>query len=247
MVQPTIISGLKELKLLGMVHCLENQDLINQQLSFEEQLEFLIHYELTAKKNRKIQRLLSKSGLKTTIKLEDIQSDDKRGVNRATLLGLLRLDFLTQHRNLIITGATGCGKTYLASSIGTKACQEGYSVKLVKLPIFLEEIQLHHQTGTFIKLLQQLIQYDLLILDDFGLTNINDTQLHDLLNIIDERYKIKSTIITSQLPTSTWHDYLKNPTLADAILDRMLSQTDKIELLGDSLRWSKKSPDSTQK
>lgn len=235
-----IISGLKELKLLGMVSCLENDDFIKQSLDFEERLEFLVHYELTAKNNRKIERLLSNSNLKAKVKLEDITASDERGLPRSTLLSLMRLEFLSQHRNLIITGATGCGKTHLASAIGVKACIEGYSVKLVKLPIFLEEIQLHHQTGTFSKLLHKLIQYDLLILDDFGLTSINDIQLHDIFNIIDERYKIKSIIITSQLPTQTWHDYLKNPTLADAILDRLLSQSDKLELVGESLRWDKK-------
>ncbi len=235
-----IISGLKELKLSGMVSCLENDDFINQSLTFEERLEFLLHYELTAKKNKKIERLLSKSSLKTKVKIEDINANDERGLTRSMLLSLMRLEFLLQHKNLILTGATGCGKTHLAGAIGVKACMEGYSVKLVKLPIFLEEIQLHHQAGTFPKLLHKLIQYDLLILDDFGLTNIGDTQLHDLFNIIDERYKLKSIIITSQLPTQTWHDYLKNPTLADAILDRLLSQSDKLELTGDSLRWDKK-------
>lgn len=235
-----VISGLRELKLLGMINCLEADGFITQSLSFEEKLEFLVHYELTAKKNKKIDRLLTNSNLRSKIRLEDINSSDERGLTRTHLLSLMRLDFLTQHRNLIITGATGCGKTYLAKAIGVKACMEGYSVRLVKLPIFLEEIQLHHQTGTFTKLLHKLIQYDLLILDDFGLTNIDETQLHDLFNIIDERYKIKSIIITSQLPTKAWHEYLKNPTLADAILDRLLSQTDKIELVGESLRWDKK-------
>ena len=235
-----IISGLKELKLLGMASCLENQEIMQQELSFTEKLEFLVHYELTAKKNKKIMRLLANSNLRTKVKLEDIESSEQRGLTRNHLLSLMRLEFLTNHQNLIITGATGCGKTHLACAIGTKVCTEGYTVKFVKLPIFLEEIQLHHQTGTFSKLLNKLIQYDLLILDDFGLTNIDDTQLHDLFNIIDERYKLKSTIITSQLPTKSWHDYLKNPTLADAILDRLLSQSDKIELTGDSLRWDKK-------
>jgi DNA replication protein DnaC len=235
-----IISGLKELKLSGMVSCLESNDFIKQSLTLEECLEFLVHYELTAKKNKKIERLLSNSSLKTKVKIEDIHANDERGLTRSMLLNLMRLEFLSQHKNLIITGATGCGKTHLASAIGVKACMEGYSVKLVKLPMFLEEIHLHHQTGTFTKLLHKLINYDLLILDDFGLTNIDDTQLHDLFNIIDERYKLKSIIITSQLPTQTWHNYLKNPTLADAILDRLLSQSDKLELTGESLRWDKK-------
>lgn len=235
-----IIAGLKELKLSGMVSCLENKEFLAQKLNFEEAMEFLVHYELTAKKNKKIERLLKNSKLNSSARIEDIVASDERGLSRSSLLGLMRLEFLANHRNLIITGATGCGKTHLAKAVGGKACMEGKSVRFVKLPTFLEEIQVHHQTNTFTKLLSQLIQYDLLILDDFGLTNIDDTQLHDIFNIIDERYKLKSTIITSQLPTTSWHNYLKNPTLADAILDRLLSQADKIELIGDSLRWDNK-------
>ena len=141
------------------------------------------------------------------------------------------------YQNVVITGATGCGKTHLACAIGNKACIEGYRVKFVKLPVFLEELQLSHTAGSFMKLLQQLMQYDVLILDDFGITPVNESQRHDLLTIIDDRYGIKSTIITSQLPIKSWHKYLSEPTLADAILDRVLSQMVRIELKGKSLRW----------
>ena len=133
-------------------------------------------------------------------------------------------------------GFTGCGKTHLACAIGNKAFIEGYKVKFVRLPVFLEELQLSHTNGGFMKLLQQLMQVDLLILDDFGITPINESQRHDLLTIIDDRYKLKSTIFTSQLPVKSWHTYLSEPTLADAILDRVLSQAIRIELKGKSLR-----------
>jgi DNA replication protein DnaC len=234
-----IINALRELKLQGMITCLESQDIMKQDLTFEEKLEFLLHHELTHKKNKRIQRLLANSHLHSGIKIEDIQANPDRGLTRTSLLSLMRLEFLTEHRNLVITGATGCGKTYLACAIGNKACIENYTVKFIKLPLFLEEIKLSHQTGAFMKLLHKLIGYDLLILDDLGLTTIDETGLHDLFNIIDERYKLKSTIITSQLPTKSWHDYFKHPTIADAILDRFLSQATKIELLGESLRWDK--------
>jgi len=234
-----IINTLKELKLHGMVDCMATQDILKQELSFEEKLEYLLHYEVTLRKNKKINRLLGNSGLRHSVRMEDLKSDESRGLSRTQLLSLMRLSFIGEHRNLIITGATGCGKTHLACAIGNKACIEGYSVKFVKLPVFLEEIKISHQTNSFIKLLNKLISYDLLILDDLGLTQIDDGQLHDLFNIIDERYKLKSIIITSQLPPQTWHSYFNHPTMADAILDRLLSQAERIELLGESLRWEK--------
>ena len=161
-------------------------------------------------------------------------------MKRSMFLSLIRLDFMQTHQNVVITGSTGCGKTHLACAIGNKACIEGYKVKFVKLPVFLEELHLSHVNGGFMKLLQQLMSIDLLILDDFGITPINESQRHDLLTIIDDRYKLKSTIFTSQLPVKAWHKYLGEPTLADAILDRVLSQSSRIELQGKSLRWKDK-------
>jgi len=237
-----LIKNLRELKLSAMAMNLDEQrqNPINQNLSFEERLELLVHAEITAKRNRKITRLFKTSKLKHGIRLEDVDCDENRGLKRSQYLSLMRLDFITQHQNLIITGATGCGKTHLACAIGNKACIEGYKVKFIKLPVFLEEMQLSHASGEFLKLVQQLLQFDVLILDDFGITSINESQRHDLLTIFDDRFKIKSTIITSQLPTKSWHKYLNDQTLADAILDRVLSQSTRIALCGQSLRWKGK-------
>lgn len=234
-----VINDLKELKLSAMAISLEEQihNPLNHSLSFEERLGLLVHAELTGRRNRKINKLLRSSSLKPGIRMEDIECDEKRGLKRVTFLNLMRLDFMSVHQNIVITGATGCGKTHLACAIGNKACIEGYKVKFVRLPVFLEELQLSHTNGGFMKLLQQLMQVDLLILDDFGITPINESQLHDLLTIIDDCYKLKSTIFTSQLPVKSWHTYLSEPTLADAILDRVLSQAIRIELKGKSLRW----------
>lgn len=234
-----LLKDLRELKLSAMAAQLEKQSEtpLNQNLSFEERLELLIHAETTAKRNRRISRLLHNSELKPGIRIEDIECDAARGLERGVFLSLARLDFMEAHKNIVITGATGCGKTHLACAIGNKACIEGYKVKFVKLPIFLEELQLSHTQGGFMRLLQQLMSVDLLILDDFGITPINEAQRHDLLTIIDDRYRLKSTIFTSQLPTKAWHTYLGEPTLADAILDRVLSQTIRLELTGSSMRW----------
>lgn len=234
-----LIRDLKELNLSAMANGLVEQlhTPLNQTLSFEERLSLLVNAELTGKRNRKIHRLLRESALKPGIRVEDIDCDETRGLKRSQFLSLIRLDFMTVHQNLVITGATGCGKTHLACAIGNKACIDGYKVKFVKLPVFLEELQLSHLQGGFMKLLQSLMQVDLLILDDFGITPINESQRHDLLTIIDDRYRLKSTIFTSQLPVKAWHQYLGEPTVADAILDRVLSQSIRIELYGESLRW----------
>ncbi len=244
-----LIHDLKELKLYGMADYLQEQQssLLNKDLSFEERLELIVHHELTLKRNRKINKLLRMANLRHDISLETMSWSEKSGLTRSQLLNLMKLDCLTHKQNLVITGATGCGKTYLACAIGNKACIEGHMVKFVKLPMFLEELQLHHKSGTFVKLLQSLMKYDILILDDFGLTPINTAQLHDLFNIIDERYKLKTTIITSQLPVKSWHGYLGDPTVADALLDRFLSQASRIELLGESLRWEKQKTEKTPK
>jgi DNA replication protein DnaC len=234
-----LIRDLKELRLSTMATMLaeQSENPLNHNLSFEERLSLLLNAELTGKRNRKIQRLLLSSALKPGIRIEDIECDESRGLKRSQFLSLIRLDFISVHQNIVITGATGCGKTHLACAIGNKACIEGYRVKFVKLPVFLEEMQLSHSQGGFMKLLQSLMQVDLLILDDFGITPINESQRHDLLTIIDERYRLKATIFTSQLPVKAWHSYLGEPTVADAILDRVLSQTIRIELKGKSLRW----------
>lgn len=241
----TILKNLKFLRLSAMAKNLEDQlqNPIHQNLCFEERLELLLHSEITARRNRKIISLLRTSKLKTGIRLEDITSDEHRGLSRGQLLSFMRLDFIAHHQNIIIVGPTGCGKTHLANAIGNKACIEGYSVKFVRLPLFLEELQLGHNDGTFLKIIQQLMQFDVLILDDFGITSIDPLQVHDLLTIFEDRYKTKSTIITAQLPIKSWHSYLGNPTLADAILDRVLSQTAKVELTGKSLRWKDKVSD----
>ncbi len=234
-----LLNELRELNLSAMATKLEElcSSPLNQELSLREQMSLMVNAQLTLKRNRKIQRLLRESGLNTTIRLGDLEFDEKRGFSRSQYLEFMRLDFVKQHHNIVITGATGCGKTHLASALGNQACIDGLQVKFVKLPVFLDELVLSRQNGSFYKLLQRLLQVDLLILDDFGVTPINEAQRHDLLTIVDERYRLKSTIITSQLEVKAWHSYLGEPTVADAILDRVLSQSHRIALTGASLRW----------
>lgn len=149
-------------------------------------------------------------------------------------------DFIRQHHNLIITGPTGCGKSYLACMIGHQACRQGLSVKYIRLPRFLEELAIAHADGSYGKLLIQILKVDLLIFDDFALElALNPEQRRDLFNIIEDRHQLKSTLITSQLPVKHWHDYIGEPTTADAILDRLLEKAHRIEMKGESMRKNK--------
>ena len=150
--------------------------------------------------------------------------------------------WIHQHQNLVLTGATGCGKTWLACAFGNAACRQGLSVAYVRTPRLFEELRIAHGDGSFGKRLTTLAKTDLLILDDWGLAPLNQSERNDLLEVLDDRVGTRSTLITSQLPPAHWHAYLNDPTLADAILDRVLHAAHKVELTGESLRKPEKSP-----
>ena len=150
---------------------------------------------------------------------------------------LVSCDFVAKKQNVIITGLTGCGKSYLACAIGNQACRLGISVQYVKFPSFLEELTIAHADGSYGKMLTQLVKKELLILDDFGMApSLTAQQNRDLFNLIDDRHQVRPTLITSQLPVKNWHDYIGDPTTADAILDRLLEKVHRIELKGESMR-----------
>jgi DNA replication protein DnaC len=237
-----LIEKMSQLKLSGMVLAVrdqsENQDI--GRLSFEERLNMILEREILHRDDRRLSNLLRQAKLRQSASFEDIIYEATRKLDRSRLLSIAGCDFIRHKHNITITGATGCGKTYLACAIGHKACSLGYKVKYLHLPRFIEELLISHADGSYKKLMMQLSKIDLLILDDFGLTNISNKQCHDFFNIIEERHQLKSTIITSQLPIDKWHQYLGEPTLADAILDRVLQNVNRIEMGGESMRKHKK-------
>jgi DNA replication protein DnaC len=238
--QPTI-EKLRALKLTGMANAFQEQ--LTKPLpdiDFETRLGMLVDQEWLVKENRRLQRRLSQAKLQQSACIEDIDYEKPRGLVKAKLLELSRSQWLQQHFNLIITGPTGCGKTYVACAIAHRACLDGFTSRYYRLPRLWEELRIAKANGTYTNWLTQLAKIDLLILDDWGLVTPDIERRQDLLEILDDRYQKKSTIVTSQLPTTHWHEHLNDATLADAILDRLLHNANRIELKGESMRKNQK-------
>ena len=196
----------------------------------------LVDRELTSRDNRRLARLLKAAKLKFNACVEDIDYRHPRGLQRSQMASLITGDWVRQRQNVLITGLTGCGKTWLACALANQACRQGMSTFYVRTTRLLEDLRIAHADGSYAKKLAQLAKLELLILDDFGLQKLSRAQAQDLLELIDDRHGARSLIITSQLSTDHWHDTLGDPTLADAILDRVLHNAHKILLDGESMR-----------
>lgn len=242
MTSAILLKHLKNLHLNGMAHALEiqvNQPSTYQDLSFYERLELLLNSETTDRDNRKVERLLKQAKLKLNGTLADIDYSKNRGLQRDVISPLLSLEWIRQHHNVMIEGSTGTGKTYLACALGRHCCEHGISVRYFRTARLLGELALARGDGSFRKCLVQLAKTELIILDDWGLEGLTSSQRTDLLEVMDDRHGTASTIITSQLPISHWHEVIGDPTLADAILDRLLHNAYKFKLKGESLRKRK--------
>jgi DNA replication protein DnaC len=235
---------MKSMRLLGMAEAYQEQkeSSIYADMSFEERMGMLVDRELTRRENTRYNTALTKARLKyRSAALEDVDYSPERGVKRNVIEGLRDCVWVKNNLNLVITGATGTGKTWLACALAHQACRNGLKPLFQRLPIMLEEFKLSHADGTFHKKLSDLNKFDLLILDDLGISQMDQQGRGDLLEIIYSRSDSKSTIITSQLPVSKWHEYLAsgNPTAADSILDRISNGSIRIEMTGESMRKKK--------
>lgn len=235
------LTTLKTLKLPGMATAFEEQltQPATQSLSFNDRFGMIVDREASHRDNQRLGRLLKSARLKHNACVEDIDYRSGRGLDKAVMASLTDCEWVRQAQNLILTGLTGCGKTWLACALGNQACRQGMSVLYVRTSRLLEEMKLAHGDGSFRKRLMQIARIDLLILDDWGVSTLGQSERQDLLELIDDRTR-KSTLITSQIPVKAWHDVIGEPTLADAILDRIVHRAHTIKLTGESMRKPKK-------
>lgn len=237
---PTV-DKLQALRFTGMAQALTEQMAITDidELSFEERLGLLIDREMTSREDRRLQSHLRRAKLRHNTCIEDIDYRQSRGLDKSLMLDLAQCQWIKQHLNLLITGPTGVGKSWIACALAHKACREGYTAHYLRLPKLLQELPMAKGDGTYGKLLTRLAKIDVLILDDWGLSKFVAEQRHDLLEILEDRYDRRSTIVTSQLPLDQWHHIIGDPTLADAIMDRLVHNAYKINLKGESMRKRK--------
>jgi len=238
LIHPTL-EQLRALRLDGMVKALEEQLQMAEvgDLSFEDRLALLIDREMTERSSRRLKTRLSNAKLRLrSACVEDVDHRSHRGLDKGLFLSLSSCDWLAQHRNVLITGPTGVGKTFLSCALAQKACREGYTVEYLRMPRLLEDLALAHADGRYPKRMSSLARTDLLVLDDWGLAPLTDADRRELLEILEDRHDLRSTLVTSQLPVDAWHDAIGHPTLADAILDRLVHNAYRLELRGESMR-----------
>lgn len=233
------LDQLRGLRLDGMIAALNDSatQAAAQALPFEQQLAMLVQRELDWRDGKRLARLLKAARLKVSSAcIEDIDWRAGRGLDRHLVTALAEGDWVRHGRNVLITGATGCGKTWLGCALAQQAARQGFGVLYARATRLLQELQVAHGDGSFSRRLAQLAKLDLIVLDDLAIAPITAPERQDLLELLDDRVGSRSTLITSQLPTSAWHQWLGEPTIADAIMDRLLHGSHTIALKGESLR-----------
>jgi len=235
--QPTI-EKLNSMKLTAMARAFADQmqcpDIT--QLSFEERFGLIVDYQMTDLENRRMQNRLKNAKLRMSASLEDLDFKQGRGLDRSTVMSLALNQWVKSHHNILVTGPTGAGKSYLVCALAQKACRDGYTTLYQRVPRLLHDIAVSRLDGRYNKIIAPIGKCEVLILDDLLISPLIRNEQRELLEIVEERYDRKATIVTSQLPVKAWHNAMEDPTLADAILDRLVHNAYKLELKGESMR-----------
>jgi DNA replication protein DnaC len=211
----------------------------SNQMSFEDKLGLVVDREWSERDNRRVARRIKEARLGTSASLEAIDCDPARGLDKTLVRQLMTCQWAKHKQNIIITGATGTGKSFVASALAEAACRQGLRALFVRVPRIVEELAVARVSGAYGSMLAKISRIDVVVLDDFLLAPMKDTERRDLLEVLEDRYARASTVITSQMPTKTWHQALNDPTIADAICDRVLHNAHLVELHGQSMRKKK--------
>lgn len=232
------IEKLKQMRLgaMAQLHLQHIKDNRIENITADEYLALLIDHQWEDRQNRKIERLLKQAGFKQEANLANVNYTQQRNLDKNMFTRLGTLDFITRKENIILTGASGVGKSYLAQALGHQSCMMEYKTIYTNTARLFKKLKLSKVDGTYLKELGKLIKADVLILDDFGLQSFDNHARETLMDIIDDRYHKASTIISSQIPVSAWYDIIGEGTIADAILDRIVNSSHRIDLKGESLR-----------
>jgi DNA replication protein DnaC len=246
LLQPTL-DRLREMRLLGMAAALEEQAMIPdvRTLNFEDRLGLLVEREHTYRENRRLTRLLQMARLHLVATPEDIEFRRPRGLDKSVILRLVSCAWIETHEVVLVSGATGTGKSYLGCALGHSACRHGFSTRYYRFSRMLGELARARADGSYPKLLEKLARTQLLIIDDFGLSPLNHNERRDLLEVLEDRYGRRATLVTSQLPFEHWHAVVGDTTFADAILDRLIHSAHRITLKGASMRRKASEPTAT--
>lgn len=233
------VENLRRMRLTGMAEAFlaQNQDPGYRELSFEERFGLLVDQESTYREGRRLKRLLAGAHLKTQACVEDIDYRQSRGLDRGVMAGLATCQWVRDHRNVLITGPTGVGKTFVACALGNLACRNGFSSRYYRLPRLLMDLGIARGDGSYPSFMRRLAKTELLLLDDWGLGPLAAAESRELLEVLEDRCQTKSTLVASQVPVDKWYELMPpDSTVADAIMDRLVHNAHKIALRGESMR-----------